>query len=206
MNPLTLKEHLRKNVLPALQKELGTKNVFAIPHISQVKINVGIGKMTEGGKDFSHIVDNVAAISGQKPVVAKARIAISNFKLKKGQPVGVSVTLRGKKMYDFLSKLINVTFPRVRDFRGVSHKSFDCHGNYSVAIEEHTVFPEINPDDISKLHGLEITIVTTAKNNEDAYKLLKTMGFPFQAKRKAKENKVASQVLNPKSYLPNPTS
>lgn len=186
---ITFKEKLVKNILPALQKELNIKNIFAIPRVSKIKINVGIGKMTEGGKDFSHVVDSIASISGQRPVVSKARIAISNFKLKKDQPVGVSVTLRGKKMYDFLSKLINVTFPRVRDFRGISPKSFDGHGNYTVAIKEHTVFPEINPDDISKVHGLEITIVTTAKKDVEGLKLLKAMGFPFQEKKKREQQK-----------------
>ncbi len=178
-----LKDHFIKEVLPKLQKELGRKNSLAVPRITKVILNVGIGKMTESGKDYSHVVDSLAAISGQKPMVALARIAISNFKLKKGQPVGVNVTIRGKRMYDFLTKLVNVVFPRVRDFRGISPKSFDGKGNYSIAIREHTVFPEINPDDISKVHGLQVTIVTTARNNEEGHKLLKTLGFPFQEAR-----------------------
>lgn len=179
----TLKDHYTKNVLPELQKELKIKNIMAVPRVVKININVGIGKLTEGGKDYSHVVDNLAAISGQKPVVSKASKAISNFKLKQNQPVGVSVTLRGKRMYDFMNKLINVTFPRVRDFRGISPKSFDGHGNYSVAIKEHTVFPEINADDIAKLHGLEITVVTTARNNDEGFKLLKALGFPFIIKK-----------------------
>lgn len=181
----TLKDHYTKHVLPELQKELKIKNILAVPRVTKININVGIGKLTEGGKDYSHVVDNLAAISGQKPVVSKASKAISNFKLKQNQPVGVSVTLRGKRMYDFMNKLINVTFPRVRDFRGISPKSFDGHGNYSVAIKEHTVFPEINADDIAKLHGLEITVVTTARTNDEGFKLLKALGFPFII-RKAK--------------------
>ncbi len=184
---LTLKENFYKNILPQLQKELKIKNFMAVPRVTKVKLNVGIGKITEGGKDYSHIVDNLAAITGQKPIVSKARKAISNFKLKQNQPVGVSVTLRGNRMYDFLNKLVNVTFPRVRDFRGISPKSFDGRGNYSVAIKEHTVFPEINADDIAKLHGLEITVVTTAKSNEHGLKLLKAIGFPFQ-ERKSKQS------------------
>lgn len=179
-----LKDHFYQNILPELKKELKAKNNHAVPHIEKVKINVGIGKMTEGGKDYAHVVQNLAAISGQKPVVSKARKAISNFKLKQNQPVGVSVTLRGKRMYDFLSKLVNVTFPRVRDFRGISPRSFDGKGNYSVGIKENTVFPEINPDDILKTHGIEISIITTAKNNQDGLKLLKAFGFPFQGPRK----------------------
>lgn len=176
-----LKDRFTKEILPALQKELKIKNIHAVPRITKVILNVGIGKITETGKDYSYIVDNLTAISGQKPVVTKSRIAISNFKLKKGQPVGVSVTIRGKRMYDFISKLVNVVFPRVRDFRGISPRSFDGKGNYSIAIKEHTVFPEINPDDLAKMHGVQVTIVTTAKDNQDAHTLLKMLGFPFQA-------------------------
>lgn len=187
---LTLREKFTKNILPELQKELKIKNVAALPRVKMVKLNVGIGKLTGMGKDYTYVVDNLAAISGQKPMVAKARIAISNFKLKKGQAVGVYVTLRGNRMYDFLNKLVNVVFPRVRDFRGISPKSFDGNGNFTVAIKESTVFPEINPDDLSKIHGIEVTIVTSAKNNEEGYKLLKSMGFPFQElKSKRNESK-----------------
>lgn len=184
-DPITIREHIVKNITPELQKELKIKNIWAVPRITKIKINVGIGKITGNSKDFSYVTDSITAISGQKPVVSKAKVAISNFKLKQGQPVGVSVTLRGKRMYDFLSKLVNVVFPRVRDFRGISPKSFDGQGNYTVAIKENTVFPEITPDDLNKIHSLEITIVTTAKNNEHSYKLLKAIGFPFQEKGKA---------------------
>ena len=177
---LTLREKFVKNILPELQKDLKIKNISAVPRVKMVKLNVGIGKLTGMGKDYSHVVENLAAVAGQKPMVAKARIAISNFKLKKNQPVGVYVTLRGDQMYDFLNKLVNVVFPRVRDFRGISPKSFDGQGNYSVAIKESSVFPEINPDDLSKIHGIEVTVVTSAKNNEEGFKLLKALGFPFQ--------------------------
>ncbi len=188
---LTLREKFTQSILPELQKELKVKNFNAIPRVKMVKLNVGIGKLTGTGKDYSYVVDNIAAISGQKPMVAKARIAISNFKLKKGQPVGVYVTLRGNRMYDFLNKLVNVVFPRVRDFRGISPKSFDGNGNYTVAIRESTVFTEINPDDLSKIHGIEVTIVTSAKNDEEGRKLLKAMGFPFQEfKKRGGEPKV----------------
>jgi len=189
---LTLRERFNKNILPELQKELKVKNFNAIPRVKMVKINVGIGKLTGLGKDYSFIVDNITSITGQKPMVAKARIAISNFKLKKGQPVGVYVTLRGNRMYDFLNKLVNVVFPRVRDFRGISPRSFDGQGNYTVAIRESTVFPEINPDDLTKIHGIEVTVVTSAKNNEEGYKLLKAMGFPFQ-EQKAKRGAAAAK-------------
>ena len=175
----TFKEKISKEIMPALQKGLNKKNVWSVPRIMKIKINAGIGKLSGSGKDFSHIVSSITAISGQKPVIVKAKKAISNFKLKLNQPVGIYVTIRGKRMYDFLNKLINVVFPRIRDFRGISQKSFDGHGNYTVAIKENIVFPEISPDDINKIHGLEITLVTTAKNDEDGYQLLKAMGFPF---------------------------
>ena len=183
-HPMTLKEKFTKQLMPELQKELNVKNVAAVPRVKMVKLNVGIGKLTGTGKDYTYVVDNIAAISGQKPMVAKARVAISNFKLKQNQPVGVYVTLRGNNMYHFLNKLVNVVFPRVRDFRGISPKSFDGQGNYTVAIRESTTFTEINPEDLSKIHGIEVTIVTTAKNNEDGYKLLKKMGFPLQQSRR----------------------
>lgn len=190
---MTLREKYTKEIAPALQKELNVKNVNAVPRVKMVKLNVGIGKLTGLGKDYTYVVDNIAAVSGQKPMVAKAKVAISNFKLKVNQPVGVYVTLRGNRMYDFLNKLVNVVFPRVRDFRGISPKSFDGQGNYTVAIRESTVFTEINPEDLSKIHGIEVTVVTTAKNNEQGHKLLKAMGFPFQqpAKRTPKQSEGA---------------
>ncbi|MBD3270870.1 50S ribosomal protein L5 [Candidatus Peregrinibacteria bacterium] len=181
-----LKNRYYEDILPELQKTLGIKNINAVPKVEKVIVNVGIGKLLEGGKDYSEIVENVSLITGQKPVVAKARKSISNFKLREGMPVGVFSTLRGQRMYDFLNKLVNVTLPRTRDFRGISPKSFDGKGNYSLAIKEHTVFPEINPDDIVKIHGLQITVVTSAKDNQQAYELLKAMGFPFQAPIKSK--------------------
>ena len=183
---LTLKENFDKTIAPAIQKELGIKNVWAVPRLKMVKINVGLGSFLAGKKDYTVVLDNLAAITGQKPVVTKARKAISNFKLKLNQPVGVTVTLRGKKMYDFVTKLVNITFPRIRDFRGISPKSFDGHGNYSVGITENTVFPEINPDSIDKIYGLQITICTTAKNDQEGKKLLEAIGFPFQKPTKKK--------------------
>lgn len=180
---LTLKDRFQKEIAPELQKSLKIKNINAVPKLTKVILNVGIGKMLAGGKDFSEIEENVKLITGQKPVVAKSRKAISNFKLRENQPVGINVTLRGNRMYDFVSKFVNIVLPRTRDFRGISPRSFDGHGNYSLAVKEHTVFPEINPDDIIKMHGLQLTFVTTAKNNEDALHLLKALGFPFQEKK-----------------------
>lgn len=183
---LTLREHYNKNILPKLQKDLGIKNPMAVPKLEKVKLNVGLGPFLAAKKDYSDVLDNIAAVTGQRPVVNNARKSISNFKVKEGYPVGISVTLRGDKMYDFVSKLVNITFPRVRDFRGISGRSFDGKGNYSVGITENIVFPEINPDNVEKIHGLQITICTTAKNNEEGYQLLKALGFPF---RESKEKK-----------------
>ena len=187
-----LKETFLKKIAPALQKELGLKNASASPRLSKVKINVGLGSFIASKKDYTEAVDNVAAISGQKPMVTKARMAISNFKIKQNQPVGVTVTLRGKRMYDFITKLVNVTFPRIRDFRGISPKGFDGHGNYTVGIVEATVFPEVNPDNVDKIHGLEVTIVTTAKDDNQGKKLLEALGFPFQ-KIKEKKSKTVEE-------------
>lgn len=178
--PVSIKEQYTKEIIPALQKDLGIKNIHAIPALKTVKINIGLGPLVAAKKDYSDVLQNIAAITGQKPVVNKARKSISNFKIREGMAVGASVTLRGKTMYDFMTKLIHVTFPRIRDFRGFSAKAFDGNGNYSIGIKENTVFPEINPDTVDKIHGLQITIVTSAQDDEQGYKLLKAMGFPFQ--------------------------
>lgn len=180
---LSLKDRYRQEIAGELQKKLGLSNINAVPKLSKVIINVGIGKMMAGGKDYSDVEQNIKNIAGQKPVIAKSRKAISNFKLREGMPVGVHATLRGPRMYDFVSKFVNITLPRTRDFRGISPRSFDGKGNYSLAIKEHTVFPEINPDDIVKHHGVQITFVTTAKTNEEAFELLKALGFPFQERK-----------------------
>lgn len=178
---LTLKEHYLKNIAPTLQKELGVKNVLAVPKLKYVKLNVGLGPLIAAKKDYTEILDNLASITGQKAVVTKARKSISNFKIREGMAVGCTVTLRGEKMYDFINKLVNVTLPRIRDFRGIPIKGLDGHGNYTIGITENLVFPEINPDTTDKIHGLQITIVTSAENNEQGYALLKALGFPFQA-------------------------
>lgn len=178
MNPL-LKTY-REKIVPQLMQTLGVKNSHAVPQIKAVKINVGIGSHVVAGKDPEDIVKNIMVITGQKPIVPKSKKAISNFKLKLNMPSGVVATLRGKRMYDFLSKLINVALPRIRDFRGISKKSFDGRGNYSIGIKEHTIFPEIRAEDVSKIHGLQITIQTNAGNNKKALELLKAFGFPFK--------------------------
>jgi len=173
-------EEFKTKVVPTLQKELNIKNVWAVPRLDKVKINVGIGSLTKNTKDFSDVIENVAKITGQKPVVTKSKVAISNFKLRQGMPTGIVVTLRGKKMYDFIYRLVNIALPRVRDFRGLNPKAFDGKGNFSIGLKESLVFPEINPDDVLNIHGLQATIVTTAKNDEDGLALLKQLGFPFK--------------------------
>lgn len=180
---MNLKDRFEKEIAKKIQDELGIKNTHAIPRLKKVTINAGLGRFyVAGTKDFSEFIDNFKAITGQAPVMTKAKKAISNFKIRENMPMGLKVTLRGKRMYDFVNKLVNVVFPRVRDFRGISPKSFDGRGNYSVGIKEHTVFPEVNPDDIAKLHGLEVVISTTADNDEEGRVLLNNLGFPFKKK------------------------
>ena len=190
---MKISEKYNKEVSKELMKELGIKNVNALPKIKKVSINVGIGSYLAGSKDYSQVMENVTLIAGQKGVLRKARMSVSNFKLREGMPVGISVTLRGKKMDDFLTKLVNIVLPRVRDFRGISAKSFDKQGNYSLGLKEYTVFPEVNPDDVIKIHGLQVTIETTASTQYEGYLLLKKLGFPFKDKLKdpnAKEEEI----------------
>ncbi len=173
-------ETVKSEVVPALQKELGIKSVQAVPRLEKIKINVGIGSLTKNTKDFSDVIDNIAKISGQKPIVTNAKKAISNFKLREGMPTGITVTLRGNEMYEFIYRLVNVVIPRVRDFRGLKPKSFDGSGNYSIGFKEALVFPEINPDDVLNVHGLQISVITTAQNDEQGMALLNKLGFPFK--------------------------
>jgi len=177
----TLQEKFKEEIAPKLKETLNEKNLLALPRITKITLNVGIGTYIKThNKDFSNVVENITKITGQKPVITKAKKAISNFKVREGEPVGLAVTLRGKRMYSFLDKLINIVLPRVRDFRGLSRKSFDGQGNYSIGLKEHTVFPEISPDDVIKMHGVQINISTSAKNDEHGTKLLEAFGFPFK--------------------------
>ncbi len=176
----SFKQTFQNSFLPQLQKELNLKNRLAVPRVLKVNINVGIGTFINQHKDFSSVVENITKITGQKPIVIKSRKAISNFKLKEGMPTGVCCTLRGKRMYDFLKKLVNLIFPRIRDFRGLSLKSFDGKGNYNIGIKEFSVFPEIKSEDVIKNHGIQITLVTSSKDNQQGYLLLKQLGFPFK--------------------------
>ena len=185
----TLQKEFKEKIAPELGKKIGRTNVHAIPRIEKININFGMGSTLQGSKDYEEFSKNIAQITGQKPVVRLSSKAISNFKLRENMPVGLTVTLRGTRMYDFFKKMINVIAPRIRDFRGFPSKSFDGHGNYSFGIKEHTVFPEINPDDIVRIHGIEITIVTTAKNDDEGRKLLEAFNFPFRKDLPAQEIK-----------------
>lgn len=177
-----LYQKYKEEVIPKLEKKFGIKNALAIPRIEKIVINVGVGK-SSADKEFIETVEkNLMRITGQKPVRTKAKKSISNFKVKQGTIIGLKVTLRKHKMYDFLDKLISVTFPRVRDFRGIDSQAVDGSGNISIGIKEHICFPEIKLDEVEKVHGLEISIATSAKNNEQCVELLQEMGFPFKKK------------------------
>lgn len=177
---MTLQDTYKKDIVPKIQKELGIKNIMEVPKLEKVVLNMGIGTyIRSGNKDYSVLVEHLALISGQAPVVVNAKKAISNFKLRAGMPVGITVTLRGENMYNFVEKLVTIVLPRVRDFRGISGKSFDANGNYNFGIKEHTIFPEVPQDDVVKNHGLQITVKTTATTKEGGKALLTEMGFPF---------------------------
>ncbi len=174
-----LKERYTKEVRKKIQDEFGIKNTMAIPKIEKVVLNMGVGEAIQNIKVLDNAVDELATITGQKPVVTKAKKSIASFKLREGQSIGARVTLRGEKMYEFLDRLINIALPRVRDFRGVPTKSFDGRGNYTLGIRDHVIFPEIDVAKIDKSKGMNITIVTTAKNDEQARFLLRELGMPF---------------------------
>jgi large subunit ribosomal protein L5 len=178
----TLIEQYRKDVLPELRKKFDIKNVMAVPKIDKVVINVGIGKIYKDDKFIEKIVRDLALLSGQKPVTRKAKKSIAGFKLREGVDIGLSVTLRGKRMYDFISRFINIALPRSRDFRGIDLKNFDKAGNLNIGLKEHSIFPEIHYENIKDIFGMQITIVTTAKNKEQGIELLRMMHFPLKAK------------------------
>jgi len=169
-----------KEVIKTMMKNFGFKNVMSVPKIDKVVINMGLGDVKDDTKKFEGAVAELAAITGQKPLVTKAKKSISNFKLRENQKIGAKVTLRGRKMYEFLDKLISIALPRVRDFRGISPTSFDAKGNYAFGIKEQLVFPEISYEKIDKVRGFDVCIVTTAKTSTDALILMKEMGFPFR--------------------------
>lgn len=172
----------RKEIVPKLKAELGLRNVMQVPKVTKIVVNVGIGRFAKETNYITNVENTLMKITGQKPVRNKAKKAISNFKIREGMEIGVSVSLRGRRMYDFLEKFLSVTLPRVRDFRGVPDKSFDQSGNYSFGLKEHLAFPEIRVDEVDKIHGLQIIICTTANNQARSKCLLTHLGFPFAKK------------------------
>lgn len=177
---MKLKEKYLKEVVPKLKKEFSYKNDLQVPRVEKIVVNMGIGEAAASAKAIEGGVKDLTAIAGQKPVVNRARKSIATFKLRKGMPVGVSVTLRGARMYDFLGKLINIALPRIRDFRGLSNKSFDGRGNYSLGVKEQLIFPEINYEQVDAVRGMDISIVTSARSDQESRAMLEALGMPFR--------------------------
>jgi len=175
-----LKSYYQEQAVPALQEKLGLKNIHQIPRIQKVVINCSVGKEADRKVAVEDAAADLAKITGQKPVITKAKLAISNFKLRAGEPVGVKVTLRGRNMYEFLERLIKLAIPVIRDFRGVATRAFDGRGNYTLGIKDHTIFPEIELDKIKRNLGFDICIVTSARNDDEARELLRALGMPFR--------------------------
>jgi large subunit ribosomal protein L5 len=175
-----LKEKYQKDVVPALQKEFGYKNVMAVPKIEKVVVNMGLGEATSNAKLIDTGADEIARITGQKPVTRRAKKSIAQFKVRKGQPIASMVTLRGERMWEFLDRLMNIALPRVRDFKGVSPKGFDGRGNYTLGLRDQLLFPEIDYMKVDKARGMNVSVVTTAKTDQEARKLLQFIGMPFR--------------------------
>jgi large subunit ribosomal protein L5 len=176
-----LRERYRQEVIPSLMRELGYKNVFAVPRLEKIVLNMGLGEATQNPKILDSAVEELGAISGQRPVVTRSKKAIANFKLRENMPIGAMVTLRGERMYEFFDRLVNVTLPRVRDFKGVPDRSFDGRGNYSLGLREQVIFPEINLDKVDKIKGLTVVVCTSARTDAEAKTLLRALGMPFRA-------------------------
>jgi len=175
-----LYETYKNDIVPKMMEKFQYDNIMQVPKVERVVVNIGVGEAIQNPKALDGAVNDLSIISGQKPVITRARKSIAGFKLREGMAIGCKVTLRGERMYDFLDRLINLALPRVRDFRGVSPQAFDGRGNYSPGIKEQTIFPEIDYDKIDKIRGLEVVVVTTAKTDEEARELLKSMGMPFR--------------------------
>jgi large subunit ribosomal protein L5 len=176
-----LRERFHKEIAPALQKELQLNNPMAVPRLHKIVVNMGVGEATQNAKVLDPAAGELGQITGQKPVITKAKKSIAAFKVREGMPIGAMVTLRGDRMYEFFDRLVNVVLPRVRDFRGVSTKSFDGRGNYTLGLRDQLIFPEIDYAKVDKLKGMNVTIVTTAKNDNEARALLRSFGMPFRA-------------------------
>lgn len=181
--PPRLRERYKNEIAPEMMKIFGYKNKFQVPMLKKIVINVGLGEATQDIKILDSVQNEIAAITGQRPVVTKAKKAIANFKIRKGSPVGCKVTLRKTYMYEFLDRLIAIAIPRIRDFRGLPSTSFDQHGNYSFGLNEQVIFPEVDVDKLMKVHGMDITIATTAKTAQEALELLRLFGMPFAKKQ-----------------------
>lgn len=181
--PIRLLEFYRSKIIPDLIKKFNYKNKMQAPKLEKICINVGVGAAVADPKLIDVTVNEIMAITGQRPTVVKAKKSVSNFKLREGMNIGVRVTLRNARMYEFLDRLINVTIPRIRDFRGLSDKSFDGRGNYTIGIKEQIIFPEINVDNVNRISGMDITFVTTAKSDEESFELLRNFGLPFTTKQ-----------------------
>lgn len=177
---MNLKEKYQKNIIPQLKEKFAYSNVFLVPKIEKVVINVGFGRHVKEKEFIANVEKTLTRISGQKPVFTKAKKSISSFKIREGMIIGAMVTLHGQRMYDFLDKLVNISFPRIRDFRGISEKSVDRQGNLSFGFKENSAFPEVRVEDLNNIHGLEVVIHSTAKNKEEGLELFKLMGFPFK--------------------------
>lgn len=175
-----IEEKYKKETVPALMKRFSYKNVMQVPRMEKIVINVGMGDAIQNAKLMDAVTGDIAAITGQKPVIRRATKAISNFKLRAGLPIGCMVTLRKARMYEFFDRLVNVTIPRIRDFRGISPNSFDGRGNYNLGLVEQIIFPEIDYDKVEKIMGMNVTVVTSAKTDEEGFELLKSMGVPFR--------------------------
>jgi len=175
-----LAEQYKEEFVPELKEKFDYDNVMEVPKVEKIVVNVGVGEAKENPDLLDSIVEDIAKITGQQPVITRAKKAIANFEIREGMPVGLKVTLRGELMYEYLYRLINIALPRIRDFRGVSPESFDGRGNFNIGIEEHVVFPEVDVDDTGRAQGMQSTIVTSAETDEEAYELLRLMGMPFQ--------------------------
>ncbi len=176
-----LMERYREEVLPAMMKEFDYSNALQVPKVSKVVVNVGVGEALDNAKALDFVVQDIVTITGQRPVITRAKTSIANFKLREGRSIGVKVTLRGERMWSFLDRMVNLALPRRRDFRGVSPDSFDGRGNFSLGFQEQLVFPEVDYDKIDKIRGFEVTVVTTARTDEEGYRLLALLGMPFAA-------------------------
>src|SRR5262249_5941733 len=176
-----LRDMYQQQVVPALMKEFGYKNIMQVPKLERIALNVGMGEAIQNVKLLESAAGELGAITGQRPLITKARKAIASFKLRQGMPIGTKVTLRSRRMWEFFDRLVTLSLPRIRDFRGVSPKSFDGRGNYTLGLKEQLIFPEIKYDDVASIHGMDITIVTTARTNDEGRALLKHLGMPFRA-------------------------